>query len=185
MSRWSAIAGVGFALMVGCVTDEEPALDDDGEYDQGCYDACIAKGAEVAECEAACTKPQGDKPEGDKPEGSVKPEVDGGDPGDGGGEGVVEGLDPEVEKPCIQCWYDEAESGGTCEDEAKACEASLACTQLQWCPTLCGKPECFDECNAVIPSGVEALTALARCAVCDDGPCADECEDSLMRRYCD
>lgn len=43
----------------------------------------------------------------------------------------------------------------------------------------------MDECNEVIPTGVATLTALVRCAVCGDGPCADECRDSVTRTYRD
>ncbi len=178
---------VGALAFAGCVTDDEPSPDGDGEDEQACLDACLAKGGSDDECTAWCTNPGDGKPgAGEKPpSGGVTADGGGreGDPGEMPDPG--ETLDPEVEKPCIQCWYDETETGGACNEEAKACEASLACTQLQWCPTLCGKPECFEECNAVIPTGVAPLTALAQCAVCNDGPCADACEDSVMRAYCD
>ncbi|MDP6946804.1 MAG: hypothetical protein QF464_21820, partial [Myxococcota bacterium] len=148
IALWAAFACTS---LVGCVTEDEPARDGDGQTDESCYEACLEKGAPADECAAWCTADDDGKPgAGDKP-------PTGGDDPDDGVPAQV--LDPAVEKPCIECWYDETQTGGACANEAKTCEASLACTQLQWCPTLCGKAECFDECNTVIPSGVEALTA--------------------------
>ncbi len=159
-----------------------------GEVDQECYDACIAKGASPEECAFYCSDPKGTT--GKTPGSTSNPGTgtsSGGTVGTGGagaGTGTGGKLDPEVEKPCVQCWYDESQMTGVCVDEAKACEQSLACSQLQWCPMLCGKPDCIQECNEIIPSGVAPLSALVQCMACEDGPCAEECQDSVMLSYC-
>ena len=150
--------------------------------DGDCYDACIAKGEPVDVCAAYCSGGVGGKGSGT-----------GGKTGVGGsgaagssssGSGAAGGFDVEVEKSCVSCWYDETVTGGACQAEATACQQSLACTQLQWCPSFCGKPGCLDECNAIIPSGVAPLTALVQCVACDGGPCAEACNGSVMLQYC-
>ena len=100
-------------------------------------------------------------------------------PTSGSGSG---GIDPDIEKPCIECMY--SQQAPACEQQATACEQDLACQQLQWCPTLCGKDGCFEECNEVIPDGVAPLSALVQCAVCDAGPCAQECVGSVLLGFC-
>ena len=86
-------------------------------------------------------------------------------------------------KNCITCWEEQAESG-ICAEQLEACQDSLACTQLQWCPVLCERGDCVTECNEIIPTGVPILTALVQCMACGNGPCSNECEDSILLAYC-
>jgi len=164
----------------------------DGErsdVDQGCYSGCVAKGVPEADCEIYCSDLVDDSDK--KGTGASGKTGTGGSGKTGTGAGANAGgagsdeLDPELEKSCVKCWYDESASTGACGAEAKACESSVACTQLQWCPTLCGKLGCWQECNDVIPSGVDPLAALVQCMACGQGPCAEVCQGSVMLSYCD
>lgn len=155
----------------------------DSVVDEKCYDACLNKGVPSDDCEAYCSAGAGKDGAGAAGTGSGKGTGAAGNSGTGGF--GASGVDPVEEKSCIECWYDESEETGQCSDEAKACQASLACTQLQWCPVLCEKPGCWEECNEIIPSGVEPLRDLVECMVCDGGPCAEECADSVMLSYCE
>jgi hypothetical protein len=152
--------------------------------DPKCYDACIAKGESPADCTASCADTKGDGGKTTSSGTSTSTSTTSSGTGGTGSSSSSSGIDPEVEKPCVQCWYDEADNGGPCEAEATACTYSLACTQLQWCPTMCEKPGCFEECNAIIPTGVAPLAALVQCSACNGGPCADECQGSVMLAYC-
>jgi len=200
-SRWVWTLGLGALTMLACSSDVwGPAADkgtDEDCYDscvakgespdlcssycsadsKSCYDDCVAKGVPPTDCTAVCAAW----------EGGTKPGV-GGTAGSGASSGIggssSSPIDPELEKTCVECWYDVSQTGEACEDEAKACDQSLACTQLQWCPLICAKPDCWQECNEVIPTGVAPLTALVQCVACDDGPCAEECQDSVMLGYC-
>ncbi len=136
-----------------------------------CYDACIEKGAPPEVCKEACDNPPGTGGTGFGGTGTA-------------GEGSEGGkIDPVVEKPCVQCLSDQ---GATCGDEVKTCEQSLACQQLQWCPILCGKASCIDECNEIIPTGVKPLADLVQCAACGaSAPCATECASALLLDYCE
>lgn len=176
------------AALGACVEDREPTHDGQSEDELECREACIAKGVSEADCVEACAEIASKDPGSGKPE---KPDDErangdpaaGTDPADDNHTAPDDGHDPAAEKSCVQCWYD-AEAGA-CADEAKACEDSLACTQLQWCPFLCEDTDCVEQCAEIIPSGVEPLTALVRCAICDDGPCAEACADSAMLAYCE
>ena len=169
--------------------DPSPTLDLE------CYDSCLKKGLESAECEGYCDTAENDSEKAsakgddawwEKDEdgrsrtdgnGSRNRDPNDQDPGDEWGEKE----EARREKACATCWYEHAE----CAAEARACEESLACTQLQWCPFICDRPNCVDECNAIIPTGVALLTALAECAVCNQGPCAQACQGSILLAYCD
>jgi len=151
--------------------------------DEKCYSACLEKGEAAEVCDAYCTVDDGDGKGGAGAKGTDKGTGATGNDGTGGF--GASGVDPADEKSCIQCWYDESDATGACSAEAKACELSLACTQLQWCPLICEKPGCWQECNEIIPTGVEPLSDLVQCMACDGGPCANECEDSVMLAYCD
>lgn len=149
--------------------------------DQECFEACVDKGLSTAECNDWCDKGSSASGKG----ATTSTATTGGTTGSGttttsgGGK-----LDPELEKSCIDCWYDESASTGQCAEQAAICEADLACQQLQWCPLLCEGENCFEECNEIIPSGVEPLSALVQCMACDGGPCAQACAGSLMLQYC-
>jgi hypothetical protein len=164
----------------------------DAGVDKACYDSCIAKGAPPSTCEAYCSGGTGGKPGTGGTSGSGGSSAGGGGTagaGTGGsstgGSGGVGGVpDPAIEKPCIQCLNDPSQGGGVCAAEANACLASLACSQLEWCPTLCGKPNCLPECNSIIPTGVAPLTALVKCMACGNGPCANACKGALVLSYC-
>ena len=135
--------------------------------DQDCFDACVAKGESAEVCTDACSD--------DTTSSSGKTTTD-------ASTGVGGGVDVELEKACFSCW----DSTGACAVEHDACDKSLACLELRNCPFTCGsKPGCVDACNEIIPTGVEPLTALAQCMICNDGPCATECADSIMRAYCE
>lgn len=164
----AAVSIVALACSAADVSPLNP-----GELDRSCFDACVDKGEEPDDCRAICTVPDDKKGSKSTSDAGIALGEDA---------GLDEKLDPTIEKPCIECWYEDA---AACVDQAKACEASLACNQLQWCPSLCGKPDCVDECNEIIPTGVAPLADLVQCAVCDDGPCAQACEDSVMLSYCD
>ena len=188
------------------------AADTESTADLECLDACRAKGASEAECSVACLdweSQQENKPnsEGPKPddrqietgpdgqpvEGDRDPAPSDEDSRDGiNGEspGEIDEAKEEYEaavraKSCIECWYDEEQNEGACRAESNACEESLACTQLQWCPSLCDQDNCIENCNDVIPTGVPILTALVQCMACNEGPCAESCADSDMLAYCD
>ena len=164
--------------------------------DLECFDACIAKGVESIECEGYCSLAEDDDFRKEAGEKSVdgRWDKDDEDEWDNGGTNPDrderdreqrEQKEREAEediraKECVTCWYEQAD----CSAQAEACEESLACTQLQWCPFLCDRPDCVQECNEIIPSGVELLTALAECAVCDSGACASECAGSNLLEYC-
>ena len=88
-------------------------------------------------------------------------------------------------RACLGCWKD-ALDAEVCETEYDACIDSLACAQLLECPYDCGNtPECVAECMAIIPSGVEAMSAVVGCMVCDAGPCAADCQVPAMTAYCE
>lgn len=163
------------------------------EVDPGCLDGCIDKGLSSEECRPICTiDPGGEKAAGasDKSGGESFDDKGGGAGGSGDGDGDVAGdpdpgeLDVAAEKDCVGCWYEQEQNGGACAEQTQACEASVACTQLQWCPSLCGKPECQPECDEAIPSGIPLLRALVGCVACDDGPCAAACQGSVALSYC-
>ena len=100
----------------------KPSEDDDPET------------VDIADDEGAPTaKPQDDE-EDDKEEGVDRDE----DPDDEGWTEEAEEIKQEQidSKNCIGCWEEQAERG-FCEEQLNACEESLACTQLQWCPVLC------------------------------------------------
>ena len=141
-----------------------------------CYEACIDKGAPLEVCKEACDDPPGTGGAGFGGTGSGGT----GTAGEGGEGGKI---DPSVEKPCVECLSDQT---AACGDQLKACEQSLACQQLQWCPTLCGKPSCLEECNEIIPTGVQPLRDLVQCAACGEAaPCASECAGALLLDYCE
>jgi len=185
------------------------------DIDQACYDTCIAKGESPDVCVAYCggASSKGGTGGTDGKGGTGATSGKGGTGGTGGSTGGTGGStggtggsvggaagstggaagstggtggkpDPAVEKSCVQCWYD-TQVNGACVNEAKACEESLACSQLQWCPQLCGKPDCVEECNQIIPTGVAPLTALVQCMACGNAPCASDCEGSVLLSYCD
>ena len=175
------LVGVGvlaLALAAACGSDVTSAAGGAGgtgassgssQIDPDCYDACIAKGESDAVCMDACT-------DDTKSASSKSTSV-----GSGGAGG---GIDVELEKACYACWEDNAD--GACATEHDTCEKSLACVELRNCPFTCGsKPGCVDECNAIIPTGVEPLTELAQCIMCDAGPCATACAESIMQAYCE
>jgi len=176
-----ALAATAVAACGSDVLTDKPAGGDGSDVDLKCYDDCIAKGVSAADCTAYCSGAEDDDGKGTSKGGASGSGGAAGTAGDGTGAGEI---DPEAEKTCIQCWYDEAQVNGTCATEAEACEESLACTQLQWCPFICEQPNCVEECNEVIPMGVEPLTALVQCMACDGGPCASECQASVMLAYC-
>lgn len=111
---------------------------------------------------------------------------DGDDGDDRGDDGDDRGDDKGGEeiRDCYQCW---GEFPVACEAELVACKEDLACTQLQECPAACGyELKCVAECNEIIPAGVEPLTALLQCMVCDaEAPCAPECDNDVMLSYCE
>jgi len=152
--------------------------------DEQCHDDCIEKGEPADECDAWCTVKGGGEGGAGAKGGTTKPGT-----GAAGNEGTggfgASGVDPAEEKSCIQCWYDESKATGTCSAEAKACELSLACTQLQWCPIICEEPGCWEECNDIIPTGVAPLSDLVQCIACNGGPCAAACAGSVMLSYCE
>ncbi|MBW2454860.1 MAG: hypothetical protein JRI68_10130 [Deltaproteobacteria bacterium] len=209
-SRLSWMVTLGVLTVVACGDEVVTSFGDDGtggsQTDPKCYDDCIKKGETPETCTDYCgekgTGGSQTNPEcyadciekGETPENCVYYCSEKGTGGSGaassGSGGTTTssgtgGVDPESNKPCIQCWYDEDQTNGACTAEAMACEYSLACTQLQWCPLLCDKTGCIEECNAIIPTGVADLTALVQCAVCNGGPCADECQDSVFLYYCE
>ena len=168
-------------LAIACgsdVSNEDGAPDGAEAVDPACFEACVAKGEAPESCNEWCAT-DGDKGEGKGEDDDDTPPVP------GPGPGPDPDPDPDdLDKECVECWYDLAEDGG-CEDEAEACEDDLACQQLTWCPFLCDEPDCLDECNEVIPTGVEPLTALVQCMACDDAPCADACAGSVHLGYCE
>ena len=172
----------------------EAACTKDGSGGSGgsvdCYDDCIKKGEDPEVCAQACSGGKGGSG-GDGGSGAMGVGGNTGHPGGfggtmGGSGGSTGGsggkIDPEREKPCVECMYDRA--GTECAAEAEACEKSLACQQLQWCPSLCGSPDCLEECNDIIPTGVAPLSALVQCAACSGGPCAEECQGAAILAYC-
>lgn len=100
-------------------------------------------------------------------------------------DGWGEELPPELEeaRACMECWY---KSPGPCAGLLEACESDLACSQLLECPYECGANEdCFAQCNEIIPSGVEPVTELVQCLVCqEDSPCAADCTLPGLLDYC-
>jgi len=104
-----------------------------------------------------------------------KPDDDGGDPDDPNSGVAV--------RECLECW---AEQSAECQPLLDACKADLACGQLIDCPFACGGTlECVQECNEIIPSGVEALTEVMECLVCNnDAPCVADCQNDVMLSYC-
>jgi hypothetical protein len=177
---------IGALALAACGSDVKSNKGAGGgaTLDAECYDSCVAKGEAPALCTAFCSEGKG----GDDGKGKTSSGTSSASGGSGsvGGGGTAGGpVDVELEKSCIGCWYDEAQATGVCGAEAKACEDSLACTQLQWCPLLCEKDDCIEECNVIIPTGVAPLTALVQCMACDGGPCAGACQGSVMLSYCD
>jgi hypothetical protein len=161
----------GAALIAACnaeVRTTNASAGAGATVDPGCFEACVDKGESAEVCTAFCM---------DKGTSS-------GSKGSSVGTGTGGGPDPAIEKPCINCLYEES-VGTTCEALAATCKDSVACTQLQWCPTLCGEPNCWTECNDVIPSGVKPLSALVQCMACGEAPCADACAKSVVLSYCD
>jgi hypothetical protein len=177
-SRLSWIVTLGVLTVGACGDEVVTSLGDEGtggsKTGPECYDDCIQKGETPENCADYCS--------GKGTGGSGAASSGSGGTTTSSGTG---GIDPESNKPCVQCWYDEDETNGACTAEAMACQYSLACTQLQWCPVICEKDGCIEQCNAIIPTGVADLTALVQCAVCNGGPCADECQDSVFLYYCE
>jgi hypothetical protein len=148
------------------------------QLDQGCYDDCVAKATTPEECTAYCTSGTGGKGAGGKGAGGKGSTSTSGTAGAGGG------FDVPLEKACIECWDDNA--AGACSKEYDTCAATLACIQLRNCPFSCiDKSVCVEECNEIIPTGLEPLTALVQCMACAGGPCADACSDSVTLSYCE
>jgi len=88
------------------------------------------------------------------------------------------------DRACHGCWYEN--KLGECAELLAACEDDLACSLLMTCPYDCaGEPDCVEQCNAIVPSGVEPLTALANCMNCGQGPCVDACAESHFAEYCE
>ena len=176
--------------------------------DADCLNACLDKGASPRDCELACQRPE-DKPNSadkdeftqDKPSedqdasSTTQPETSEG-AGPQGPDDVDQDENGELdaekeafeearrEKNCIECFYGPDQANGECADEIRRCENSLACTQLQWCPSLCEADDCIESCREIIPQGVEPLQALVRCLACNGGPCADACEGRDILAYC-
>ena len=176
--------------------------------DPDCLNACLDKGASRSDCEFACQltddKPSStDKDEHvqDKPSDehdasdAAKPDALGGSDtqsSDGADEDADDEVDADkeafeesrLEKNCIECFYSPEQANGECTDEIRRCENSLACTQLQWCPSLCEADNCVESCREIIPQGVAPLQELVRCLACSGGPCADACEGRDILAYC-
>ncbi len=177
----SGIAVGGLGLLIACSSSvTAPGAGSGGSIDQDCYDECIAKGSAPDVCEKYCsdTKGTGGKGTGGKSSSGTTSSGTGG----AGGEGGM--FDPDIQKPCVMCWEDEAENG-VCAEQWWACEASLACRVLRDCPWQCKDASCVAECDSVVPDGVPLLTALVECIVCNQGPCYDECVGSSYPHYCD
>jgi hypothetical protein len=104
--------------------------------------------------------------------------LDEGEWDDGKAEGDLE------DRECLGCWYEN--KMGECGALLTACEEDLACSLLMDCPYDCaGAPDCVEQCNAIVPTGVAPLTELVACIGCGDGPCAEACADSHFAEYCE
>ena len=177
--------------------------------DTDCLDACLEKGASRSDCESACQlseykptpadkdesmqdKPSDGQDESDAAESEAVTDSDTQGP-DGADEEENAALDAEKEafeearreKNCIECFYSPEQANGACAEEIESCENSLACTQLQWCPSLCEADNCIESCREIIPQGVAPLQALVRCLACSGGPCSDACAGRDILAYCD
>ena len=153
-----------------------------GKIDERCYERCVSKGGSEMDCTEECGVPDDGFGSGDPGETTSGGGTGKGVPGDPGEE-EEEKFDGGVERDCYECMKKNALA---CDDEYEACEESLACTMLSQCPYECfGDSECIEECNSIIPSGVETLTALVQCMICEGGPCASDCDGSILGSYCE
>ncbi len=158
--------------------------------DPGCYEDCLKKGKPANYCADYCSggsstssSGKGGSTTSSSGTGSTGSSGSSSGTGSTGTTSTTTTFDPGQEKTCMQCWNDQA--AGQCSAQYKACQNSLACTQLSTCPFACkGTPECFAECNKIIPTGVAPLTALVQCIACNNGPCSVECQSSILLAYC-
>ncbi len=153
--------------------------------DKDCYDDCVAKGKPGDYCEDICSGGSSTSSSGSTTSSSGTGSTGSSSSGGTGSTGTTTTTtyDPGQEKTCLQCWNEQA--AGQCSAVYKACENSLACTQLSTCHFACkGTPECFAECNTIIPSGVAPLTAVVQCMACNNGPCSVPCQTSILLGYC-
>ncbi|MEM7154552.1 MAG: hypothetical protein AAF799_17020 [Myxococcota bacterium] len=159
------------ALGCGPQVEDPGASTSDGETDEGSGDE---RGDPGADGQVPGGRDDGRDPadEGGGADGGAADEV-GGDPDDPN--------DPLAVRACYGCWEDNSAS---CE-ALDTCKADLACSQLLDCPFACGGTlDCVAECNEIIPSGVEPLTELVQCMVCEGAPCAEDCQNDVMQSYC-
>lgn len=159
------------ALLVGCGPAVSEPDDSGGAGSRGDDADDDDDGAEGARDGGADDRGGADGE--DKPDDGGGKEDEGGRDDPKGGEGI---------RACFECWKQTPEA---CERPVAECWDSLACTQLMDCPAACEfSPDCVAECNEIIPSGVETLTAAVQCMVCDDGPCAADCGNDWIQSYC-
>jgi hypothetical protein len=186
MNRSSYVFSLALGLWAAACGPE--ALDPTASSDDGGTRGGASgdeRGAEGASAEGAGERDGGGRDGGaDGTDGKDDSGKDDGGKDDGG----VDGGDPDdpnsgaAIRNCFGCWEDYS---AQCQVELDACKASLACSQLMDCPLACGyQPECITECNEIIPSGVEPLTAVIECMVCSGGPCAADCMNDVMLSYC-
>ncbi|MEE2789229.1 MAG: hypothetical protein VX589_17970 [Myxococcota bacterium] len=179
-------------------SDEAGAQEKPSVSTENCLEACAAKGADQETCWQACVGEEQDTDE-DAETNDGRSTSDRRDwaQGEGDEERTEEEYEEEYEdllrekeeqaraKDCVSCWADDDNAQAACSEVVGACEDSLACTQLQWCPALCEGEDCISECNEIIPTGVPLLRAVMACTACRGGPCADECEESPLMQYCE
>ena len=180
-----AIAGLGLlAVPSACGSDVTEGGTGDtttstsssgGYVDPDCYQDCLAKGGTEADCADRCWKDDGT---GGGSSSSTSSSTS-------SGTGGTDGLNKETERDYYECMAKAEKYDGACTAEWKACNDSLACHMLLLCPYECyGDPDCIDQCHEIIPTGVELVTALIQCMVCDDGPCAGDCQNTTWQQYC-
>ena len=152
-----------------------------GGVDQRCYEACLRAGGTQEECTDACWDPGA---AGSSSSGSKT--TSGGSSGSGSGSTTdpADPTDEELsERYCYMCMK---ENAGSCAEEHAACQADLACKVLSSCPFNCtGDTDCIEQCKDIVPKGVEKLSALVQCMICDNGPCQIDCIGSSMLTYCE
>jgi hypothetical protein len=98
-----------------------------------------------------------------------------------GSSGSGGGLSPPTEA-CWEC-AELKEESGQCEFELDQCFDNLACNTLFSCYDECEYGgDCVLECNEIVPSGVDAMSALLSCIACDN--CQMECAGSAFTQFC-